>query len=293
MSRLARIKAKVSIHAHRKVQGLLEGEYLSTQTGRSMEFNDLREYVRGDDVKDIDWKATARTGELLVKRFVATRQHTVLIAVSTGRTMAAQTTASVAKRELAVFVAGVLGWLAVRHGDKVALALGDAERQELTKASEREVALEQGLAQLEEMITPAAPQGDVTTLLRYIARTVRKRTILVVVSDEHTVPDELAAVLRRLQVQHELMFITIDDVDPTFDPGARGAVEVSTGLPLPAWLRNDRRLREEFVGMSATERHRMQEFLDRMGVAHERVLDDTTALAAIFRLLERHRHARR
>ena len=74
-----RLKARLALPAHRKVSGLLEGEFASMQTGRGMEFNDLREYVRGDDVKDLDWKASARTGEMLVKRYVAVRRHTVLL----------------------------------------------------------------------------------------------------------------------------------------------------------------------------------------------------------------------
>ena len=77
MSHLTRVKARLSIHAHRKVRGLLEGEYAAIQIGRGIDFNDLREYVRGDDVKDIDWKASARTRMLLVKRYVAERKHTV------------------------------------------------------------------------------------------------------------------------------------------------------------------------------------------------------------------------
>jgi uncharacterized protein (DUF58 family) len=70
---LTRIKTRLSIHAHRKVRGLLEGEYAALHVGRGIDFNDLREYVRGDDVKDIDWKASARGRQLLVKRYVAER----------------------------------------------------------------------------------------------------------------------------------------------------------------------------------------------------------------------------
>ena len=106
-----RIKARLALQAHRRVRGLLEGEYAAVQTGRGMEFNDLREYVRGDDVKDLDWKASARTGEMLVKRFVAVRRHTVLLVVSTGRSMAAANALHVSKRDLAVEVAGLVGWL--------------------------------------------------------------------------------------------------------------------------------------------------------------------------------------
>lgn len=288
-----RIRTRLMLHAHRKVVGLLDGEYASLQVGRSMDFHDLREYVRGDDVKDIDWKATARSRQLLVKRFVATRQHLVLVAVSTGRSMAAQTTETVPKRDLAVFVAGVVGWLAVRHGDRVAVAYGDAERQHLRPATEGEVALEQHLAAVHQAISPQAPPSDLVGLLRFVARTVRRRGILLVVSDEHRVDEPLAAVLRRLSVQHEVLFLTVDDLDPTLDVGAAGAVEISTREQLPPWLRHDPGLRREYAALAAAERMRMRDALDGLGIAYEWVSDDRSALGAVFRLLERHRHARR
>ena len=71
MALLTKVKTRMAVHAHRKVRGLLDGAYASVQLGRSMDFFDLREYVPGDEVKDIDWKSSARRGELLVKRFVA------------------------------------------------------------------------------------------------------------------------------------------------------------------------------------------------------------------------------
>src|SRR5687768_1679180 len=150
---LQRIKARVSIHAHRKVLGLLEGEYASTHLGRSMDLNDLREYVRGDDVRDLEWKASARSGQLLVKRFVATRKHTVLLVVSTGRSMAALNDRHVPKRDLAVFVAGLVGWLAVRHGDFVGAAFGDAAERHVRRPSGGETALERVLGEVHDATT--------------------------------------------------------------------------------------------------------------------------------------------
>src|ERR687897_3011995 len=78
-SLLRKVKAKTAIHAHRKVRSVLDGEHGSIHKGRSMDFDDLREYVLGDDVKDLDWKATARSGRPLIKRYVATRQHAVML----------------------------------------------------------------------------------------------------------------------------------------------------------------------------------------------------------------------
>lgn len=291
---LTRVKSRLSIHAHRKVRGLLEGEYAALHTGRGIDFNDLREYVRGDDVKDIDWKASARSRQLLIKRYVAERKHTVLLCVSTGRSMAAMNDAAVAKRELTVFVAGLMGYLAVQHGDLVGLAHGNAAGQHARPAEGSELHLERLLGAVHDAITPTGPPADLTALLRYVARTVRRRTILVLISDETSVSDASADLLRRLSAQHEVLFLTIGDLDPTLPAVAtRRLVDVDTSAEVPGWLRHDARLREQYATLVSSEEQRLRRRLEQLGVVHEQVRDTESAITAVFRLLERHRHARR
>src|SRR3954467_15844257 len=165
-SHVPRIKARLTLPAHRRVLGLLDGEYASVATGRGTEFNDLREYVRGDDVKDLDWKATARVGQPLVRHYVAVRRRTVLLVVSTGRSMAAAHTLTLTKRALAIEVAGLLGWLAVRQGDLVGAAYGDAEGAVTLPARSGELHLERCLTAIHDAITPDGAEGDLAGLLR-------------------------------------------------------------------------------------------------------------------------------
>lgn len=291
---LTRIKARLSIHAHRKVRGLLEGEYAAVHVGRGIDFNDLREYVRGDDVKDIDWKASARSRQLLVKRYVAERKHTVLLCVSTGRSMAAMNDAAVSKRELTVFTAGLMGLLAVQHGDLVSLVHGDAATRHAEPPKGGELHLERLLGKVHDAIRPDGAPTDLAAVLRHVARTVRRRTILVVVCDETAVSTECADLLRRLTVQHEVLFLTIGDLDPTLPAVAgRRLVDVDTAAEVPGWLRHDRRLRRELADLVGREEQQLRRRLDQLGVVHERVGDTETAVSAVFRLLERQRHARR
>ena len=291
---LTRIKSRLAIHAHRKVRGLLEGEYAAVHVGRGIDFNDLREYVRGDDVKDIDWKASARSRQLLVKRYVAERKHTVLLCVSTGRSMAALNDADVAKRELAVLAAGVLGYLAVQHGDLVALVHGDAQRHRGERPRSGELHLERLLATIHDAITPDGPPGDLDGLLRHVVRTVRRRTILVVVTDDTVLSDEAVRLLRRLTAQHEVLFLTVGDLDPTQPAVAdRRLIDVDAGSEVPGWLRRDARLRAEFATLVGEEAQRMRRRLDQLGIAHEPIRDPDSAITSVFRVLERHRHARR
>jgi uncharacterized protein (DUF58 family) len=291
---LTRIKARLSIHAHRKVRGLLEGEYAALHVGRGIDFNDLREYVRGDDVKDIDWKASARSRQLLIKRYVAERKHTVLLCVSTGRSMAAMNDAEVSKRDLAVFLSGVIGYFAVRHSDLVSLVYGDAEHQHGRPAEGGELHLERLLGAIHDDIRPDGPPSDLTRLLRFTARTVRRRTIMVVVSDETHVSEEMADLLRRLTAQHEVLFLTLGDLDPTVPAVAdRRLVDIDAVAEVPGWLRHDARLRREYAALVTEEQRQMRRRLEQLGVVQEQVRDHESAIAAVFRLLERHRHARR
>lgn len=294
MAHLTQVKARLSIHAHRKVRGLLEGEYAALQVGRGMEFNDLRSYVRGDDVKDLDWKASARARTLLVRRYVTERRHTVLLCVSTGRTMAALDAAGAPKRDAAVLVAGVIGQLAVRHGDRVALVHGDRAHQHVAPPAEGELALERMLETIHDAITPDGAASDLAAVLGYAASALRRRAIMVVVSDERSISDEVARLLRRLRLQHEVLFVGIGDLDPTgLDAVAGELVDVDDRAVMPAWLRADPELARQWAAVVEQEDDDLRAGLDQLGIVHERVSDADTAVGAIFRLLERHRHARR
>jgi len=170
--RLRKVKTTMSIHAHRRTLELLDGEYASIHHGRSHDFDDLREYQPGDDVKDIDWKATARSHVPLVKRYIASRQHTLLLVVDSGRNMAAAAESGETKRDIAILVAGVLGYLATRHGDRVGLLMGDADRFESVQEGGSESHLERMLRRVHEAIAldgpRSHPQGGVGPAVRRV-----------------------------------------------------------------------------------------------------------------------------
>lgn len=292
MALLTKVKTRMAVHAHRKVRGLLDGAYASVQLGRSMDFFDLREYVTGDDVKDIDWKASARRGDLLVKRFVADRKHTIALAVSASRTMAAMCDADATKGEVATLAAGVLGWLAIRHGDSVTLTHGNSDGVQGSRPSSREDALERMLQSLDASCLPGSPDPDLTGVLEHVVRTVRRRTILVVIADDANLDETQRRLLNRLRAQHEVLFLTIGDLDPTDPALGRALVDQPTGQAWPGFLR-DATLHEE-AAQRTTERHALRAgHLDRLGIAHGHIATEAEVVGSIFALLERHRQARR
>lgn len=292
MALLTKVRARLGIHARRKVFGLLEGGYASVHTGRSMDFNDLREYVPGDEVKDIDWKASARGRQLLVKRYVAERKHTVLLVVPTGREFAALANPQETKGDLAVLTAGMIGYLAVRHGDYVGLYAGTGDQPHAARPSTREIALERMLHQILDGCTAEAPATDLAGVLDFVVRTVSRRTIMLLVTQDVDLDDQALQQLRRLRVQHEVLVLAISDLDVA-DPALTGRVvrDVADGRRLPSFVGADARLSAELAAQSAERQERRRAALDQLGIASAQVSSSDDALGAVMTLLDRHRHA--
>lgn len=294
---LHRVKTKLSIRAHRKVRGLLDGEYVSLFHGKSLDFDDLRAYAPGDDVKDIDWKATARVGSPLTKRYIAARKHAVMFIVDTGRDFAALSASGAPKRDVAVLAAGVMGYLAVRHGDHVGLVAGDADSVEHVSLRGTESHLERMLGVIHRRTTLSAGRSHLLGQLEYVRRTFRRRMILIVIADDAAIhegrEDELQ-LLRRLHAQHEILWITVGDADPTLtEYGERDMFDVADGRELPSFLRRDSGLRADFASAVATRTAASADLLDGIGISSHRVTGDHDVVPGLFRLLEEHNHARR
>jgi uncharacterized protein (DUF58 family) len=293
-SLLRRVKTKLAIHAHRTVRGLLDGEYTSVFHGRTIEFDDLRPYVAGDEPRDIDWKATARHGTPLVRRYIASRKHTVLLLVDTGRNMAALSASGETKSDIAIFAAGVTGYLALTHGDRVALVAGNAEESVFHRPSSTEAHLERLLRSIEAATSLNAPPSDLTAQLAYVARAFPKRMILLVIADDRELGDRERHLLRRLNAQHEILWLTVADADLLEPEWANKPMhDVATTALLPEYLRSNRSLRAEFERTVTERQTRTRALFRSLSISNQRITSSADVIPTLIRLLEVHRHARR
>src|SRR5437867_2582407 len=119
---LLRKVRRLEIRSRHLVEDLFAGRSGSVFKGRGVEFEEVRPYVPGDEVRDIDWNVTARLGSPYVKRFVEERELTVLLVVDVSRSMRFGT-AGTEKRELAAELCAVLGFAAIANNDRVGLVL--------------------------------------------------------------------------------------------------------------------------------------------------------------------------
>lgn len=291
---LRRVQTRLSIRAHRAVRSLVEGEYRSVFHGRSMDFDDLRPYVAGDELKDIDWKATARHGTPLIKRYIASRKHTLVLVVDTGRDMAALAASGESKRDLAVLAAGTIGYIALRHGDLVALVSGTAAGTRYVPGELTESHLERILQRINSDTTLDAPASSLVAQLDYVVRVFRRRMIVVVIADDRPLDDAEQRLVRRLAARHETLWLSVGDADlmrPEWS--GRGMYDVADSAVVPAFLRESPRLRRIFDEHVVATAQRSEQLFESLAISSRRITSLDSTIPGIFRLLQAHRYARR
>ena len=230
----------------REIDGLLP----TLIRGQGTEFDSLREYVVGDDVRSIDWRATARRADVVVRTWRPERDRRVVIVLDTGRTAAGRvgvdpTAADPAgwpRLDWSMDAALLLAALASRAGDHVDFLAHDrVSRAGVFGASRTEL-----LAQLVEAMAPLQPallEPDWTAMVSAIARRARRRSLVVLLTDLNaTALDEgLLPVLPQLAAKHHLMVAAV--ADPRVDQMAAGRSDPAAVYDAAAAerSRNDRR----------------------------------------------------
>ena len=292
-SLMTQVKSRLFIASSRISSNALDGNYASMMRGRSLDFEDLHRYEYGDDIRDIDWRATARLGVPLVKRSRAERAQTILFAVDTGRGMAAIAPDGTEKRELAVIASGLLAFLALRHGDQFGMIYGDAGGVQRTEVRRSEGALELMLRSIHAASTPSAEANSREKLLGTVVRTISRRCILVIVTDATPISPESEQQIRRLQVQHDVVWITVADADPLRDThntrhgqNDHPTSDVDTSWRVPGFLGSDDELRDELAATDRAQAAARTELLTRLAITHAEIDSIDTAVPTLLRMLD-------
>ena len=287
-SLITRVKSKLFIHSSKKSTHALDGAYASLMRGRSHDFEDLREYQQGDEVRDIDWRATARKNVPMIKRMRADRMHTILFVVDSGRGLSALAADDRPKRELAVLAVGALGVLALRHDDDFSVVWGDADGVKRLPPRRSEGALEHALRTIDAASLAEGAASDRERLLDFVARTIARRMIVVIVTDEAPITAATERLLRRLRTQHDVLWLTLRDADPVLrvsDGSARR--DVDTGWVVPGFLHGDQEVLGEIDERHAAEAARRDALLTALEVDHAELATQDDAVPALLRLLGR------
>lgn len=200
------------LHFGTNTRGLLAGGRYALLHTRTVEFDDLRPYVPGDDVRDIDWKASARSGTVLTKRFVSEKHHKVLLVADAGRNMSALAPSGEVKRDVALAVMGAIGLITLGRLDEIGMVYGDSRGSTNVGNRRGETHIESLLDRFYRHACGRPGASDIVTQLAYVAAGHRRRLLIVVVSDEPDVDDRLSDVLQQLSGRHDVMWAMVSDM---------------------------------------------------------------------------------
>ena len=238
---------QIEIRTNREVTDVLGGQYHSVFKGRGMEFEEVREYLPGDEVRSIDWNVTARFGHPFIKKFKEERELTVMLVVdvsASGQFGSVRQT----KNELAAELAAVLAFSAIRNNDKVGLIM-------FTDQIEKFVPPKKGrrhVLRVVREILAFQPQGrgtDLQLALDYLNRVQARRAVTFVVSDFQVTDEE--SVRKKLRVaskRHDVIALSLRDPREEELP-AVGLLELRDAETGERALVDtfDRRVRERFA----------------------------------------------
>jgi len=204
---LLRKVRRLEIRSRHLVEDLFGGQSESVFKGRGVEFEEVRHYVPGDEVRDIDWNVTARMNAPFVKRFVEERELTVMLVVDITRSMRFGT-AGPEKRELAAELCAVLGFAGVLHNDRVGLVLAGGQVEHFVPPARGRTHLLRLLRDVlgAEAVAGTARPGEIA---RFLLRTMHRRSLVFWISDfeDRFDPRELTVLSKR----HDLTALVLKD----------------------------------------------------------------------------------
>ena len=205
---IARIR-RIEITTRKLVSDSFAGEYQSVFKGRGMEFDEVRQYHPGDDVRTIDWNVTARTGEPYVKSFIEERELTVMLAVDVSGS-GDFGTRNRFKRELAVELAAVMSFAATTNNDRVGLLL-------FTDRVELLVPPRKGRSHVLRMVRdllvfqPVGSGTDLRLALDTVHQMLKRRSIVFLVSDFLADPESYRQAMLVANRRHDVVAFDLSD----------------------------------------------------------------------------------
>lgn len=213
---------RIEITTSKLVTDFLSGQYESVFKGRGIEFDEVREYQPGDEIRSIDWNVTARIGRPFIKKYVEERQLTVMILLDASGSSYFGTMKRM-KIELAAEVSAVLAFAAIKNNDRVGLII-------FTDRVEKFIPPRKGAVHVLRVVREALyfkPKGrltDIAGALRYLDGVTTRRTVTFLISDFFA--KDFKKPLSIANKRHDLVGITITDPREIELPNA-GLVELA------------------------------------------------------------------
>jgi uncharacterized protein (DUF58 family) len=198
---------RIEIATRALVNNVFSGVYHSVFKGLGVEFSEVRPYLRGDDVRTIDWNVTARTGSLHVKRYQEERERTVMLALDASASMRFGSSER-SKGELAAEVLALLAFSAIANHDRVGLMIFSDKCEKFIPPQKGR---KHGLRVITEVLAHRAQSRatDINRALDYLNRTLHRRSILFVLSDFFS--RDFTPTLKVAKRKHDCVAVVLND----------------------------------------------------------------------------------
>lgn len=198
---------RIEIMTNRLVNDVMAGSYHSVFKGRGMEFDEVREYMPGDDIRAIDWNVTARTGSPHIKNFVEERELTVMLMVDLSGSTDFGSGVQL-KSELAAELCALIAFSAIKNNDRVGLLVftDQAEKYIPPKKGKNHV-----LRVIREILyfRPTHKGTDIPAAIEQVIRTLKRKSVVFLISD--FMADHIKRPLSVLNARHDLIALKIQD----------------------------------------------------------------------------------
>ena len=284
MKYIPKIKSNINIFISKKSSNILDGSYTSIYKGRTMNFEDLREYVVGDNVKDIDWKASARSNTLLIRQFIAEKKHNMMIVFDNGKKMLADTKAGEGKKFVSIMSAGTLAYLANKHGDYVGAVYNSDDLIEYYQLKSTLYSIEKFLCAYDSC---TCQNSNLEKSLEFVLNNIKRKTILVIITDLKGMDSISDEILRKLTIFHDVLVINVSDAELTGDM----AFDMDDGLYIPKLILRDKKINQMEKEVKKEIFERCVKKLQKYKVTAMTIDSAEDISFRIIELLERHRNA--
>ncbi len=278
------LKRYKTISTDKATSRVLDGSYNSIYKGRSMNFDELREYVPGDDVKDIDWKATSRSQKVLIRQYIAEKKHNIMLVMDTNRRMLADSSEGEEKREVALIGGGSLAYMVTSNGDYVSAIFSDGKKMQRFPFRMGFLNLETILSGYNKAVT-MENNSSIDQSLEYIIRNIRRRMIIVIVTDMEGISKVSESLLRQLVLVHDVLLINISDAD-VFGKNVYGIEQRNY---LPAYITRSRKLKKLQMEEKSRVLAECDNKLKKNGIAMTTIKSSSHVERGIIELLEKHK----
>ncbi len=272
---------RIEISTRHLVDQGMAGDYHSAFKGRGVELEDVRPYASGDEIRDIDWNVTARMGTPYVKRYVEERDLTVFLTVDTSGSLG-YGSRTILKRELAAELTALLSFAAVQNQDRVGAALIDDRLRLFLRPDRRRTHVLRIVREI--LMRPAGGRTDLERGLWAVLRTLKKRSVLFLISDLLDSP--LASALKSAAARHDLivleLFDPLDHQPPVTSPVVLRDAESGRLATV-----SGRRMVERHARRRLRERRELLRLLQKLGVDHLEIRTDRPYLATLIKFFER------